>query len=377
MKDDVSKSFRLKSLVRIIYSAIVTIVIMAAVVLNLGLFSQYIANSGVNSILPVIGRKMMLLIILLVGLGIAIFTAILFNLQNKALKYVSGISEAVKNMSEGDLEINLEIKDEDEFAEIASNLNKMAEEIRKLMDKERATEKSKNELITNVAHDLRTPLTSILGYLELLESTPNIDAKVRENYIEIALIKSKRLRMLIDDLFGLTKMSHGKLSMEVGKLDIVKLLDQMLEEFYPTFSSAGLSYELRSNVNSKIIIADGNLIARLFENLINNAVKYGAEGKKVIVEVDVEGDNVVVDVINYGHIIPEKELDMIFDRFYRVEQSRASTTGGTGLGLAIVKNIVEIHGGNISVTSDFISGTIFKVKLKADFDINRENFGGV
>ena len=148
-----------------------------------------------------------------------------------------------------------------------------------------------------------------------------------------------------------------------------------MEEFYPSFADKDLTYELKSNVPSRIITADGNLLARLFDNLINNAIKYGAEGKKVLVQILAKDDIVTVSVTNYGYVIPPEELPLIFNKFYRVEQSRSSKTGGTGLGLAIAKNIVDMHGGTISVTSD-LNGTVFTVKLKVDFDVNKENFAG-
>ena len=118
------------------------------------------------------------------------------------------------------------------------------------------------------------------------------------------------------------------------------------------------------------------MLARLFDNLINNAIKYGSEGKKIIVKVDATDTVVTVSVTNIGYVIPNEELPLLFEKFYRVEQSRSVNTGGTGLGLAIAKNIVDMHGGTIGVTSD-LNGTVFTVKLKVDFDINRENFGSL
>ena len=199
---------------------------------------------------------------------------------------------------------------------------------------------------------------------------------MQKKYIDIAYAKSKRLEKLIEDLFGFTKMNYGKVAMHVSKVDIVKLLSQLLEEFYPSFKDKNLSYELQSNVTAKVITADGNLLARLFDNLINNAIKYGSEGKKIIVKVDATDTVVTVSVTNFGYVIPKEELPLLFEKFYRVEQSRSTATGGTGLGLAIVKNIVDMHGGTISVTSD-LNGTVFQVKLKIDFDVNRENFRAI
>jgi signal transduction histidine kinase len=308
-------------------------------------------------------------------LGIAIFSVTFLLLQERSIDYISRLSDAVRNISQGDLNTTIEVVGDDEFSAMAENLNKMAEDIRNLMDKEREAERTKNELITNVAHDLRTPLTSIIGYLELLSNkTAPLSDEMRQKYIDIAYSKAKRLEKLIEDLFGFTKLNYGKIAMHVTKVDIIKLLSQLLEESYPNFEKRGLSYELQSNVPARMINADGNLLARLFDNLINNAIKYGAEGKRVTVRVHAEADTVQVSVANYGYVIPAEELPLIFDKFYRVEQSRSTTTGGTGLGLAIVKNIVDMHGGKITVKSD-LNGTVFTVTLKVDFDVNKENWG--
>lgn len=306
--------------------------------------------------------------------GILLFSVTFMILQEPYIRYISRISEAVQNISEGDLNTVIDVIGDDEFSSMAANLNHMAADIKKLMEKERESERTKNELITNVAHDLRTPLTSIIGYLELLAGNQQVPADMQHKYIEIAYGKSRRLQKLIEDLFGFTKLNCGKIAMHVGQIDIVKLLGQLVEEAYPNFVEKGLSYDLQSNVPAKIINADGNLLARLFDNLIGNAIKYGADGKRVLVKIHAEGETVTVSVTNYGYVIPADELPLIFNKFYRVEQSRSSSTGGTGLGLAIAKEIVDMHGGTISVASD-LNGTVFTVKLQVDFDVDKENFG--
>ncbi len=198
--------------------------------------------------------------------------------------------------------------------------------------------------------------------------------EVQKKYIDIAYTKSKRLEKLIEDLFGFTKMTYGKVAMKVAKVDLLKLLGQLLEEFYPSFADKNLTYQLTSNVSSLMIAADADLIARLFDNLINNAIKYGADGKRILVKVHGTDEVATVSVINYGYVIPQEELPLLFNKFYRVEQSRSVRTGGTGLGLAIAKNIVDMHGGTIQASSD-LDGTVFTVRLKVHFDINKENFG--
>ena len=313
-------------------------------------------------------------VLLYLILGILLFSVTFMILQEPYIRYISRISEAVQNISEGNLNTVIDVIGDDEFSSMAANLNHMAADIKKLMEKERESERTKNELISNVAHDLRTPLTSIIGYLELLAGNQQVPADMQHKYIEIAYGKSRRLQKLIEDLFGFTKLNCGKIAMHVGQIDIVKLLGQLVEEAYPNFVEKGLSYDLQSNVPAKIINADGNLLARLFDNLIGNAIKYGADGKRVLVKIHAEGETVTVSVTNYGYVIPADELPLIFNKFYRVEQSRSSSTGGTGLGLAIAKEIVDMHGGTISVASD-LNGTVFTVKLQVDFDVDKENFG--
>ena len=358
----------------IVYSTVVACLVEVFLIANVSMISSYLRETRYRDSfsLRLTETETLMAFVYLLS-GIAIFSVTFFALQERSMRYISRISSAIQNISEGDLNTAIEVRGDDEFTAMAVNLNKMVGDIRNLMDKEREAERTKNELITNVAHDLRTPLTSIIGYLELLSGKVEIPAEMQKKYIDIAYAKSKRLEKLIEDLFGFTKMNYGKVAMHVSKVDIVKLLSQLLEEFYPSFKDKNLSYELQSNVPGKVITADGNLLARLFDNLINNAIKYGADGKRVLVQIHAEEEVVTVSVTNYGYVIPADELPLLFNKFYRVEQSRSTNTGGTGLGLAIAKNIVDMHGGTIQVTSD-LNGTVFTVRLRTNFDINRENF---
>ena len=377
MKNDMNRRFRTRVITNIFYSAVVTVLIEVFLVTNVSLIATYMDNAGIdNFFISILVSFDVVVILMYVLFGILVFTVTFMILQEKSLRYITKISDAMQNISEGDLNVTVEVEGDDEFSSMAANLNKMVEDLKELMDKERESERTKNELITNVAHDLRTPLTSIIGYLELLSGDVKLEPEIQKKYINIAYVKTKRLEKLIEDLFGFTKMTYGKLSMHVGQVDVVKLLSQLLEEFYPSFVDKNLSYELQSNVPVKVITADGNLLARLFDNLINNAIKYGADGKRIMVKLHADDEIVTVSVINYGYVIPADELPLIFNKFYRVEQSRSTNTGGTGLGLAISKNIVDMHGGTITVTSD-LSGTVFTVKLKVNFDVNKENFGKI
>ena len=377
MKNDINHRFHTRVIANIFYSAIVTVLIEIFLVTNVSLIASYMRSAQKDNVfLEMLTSFDVVVILIYVVFGIGIFAVTFLLLQEKSMRYIGRISDAMQRISEGDLNITVDLEGDDEFSVMAASLNKMVGDLRDLMDKEREAERTKNELITNIAHDLRTPLTSIIGYLELLSKDGAIDQEVQKKYIGIAYVKTKRLEKLIEDLFGFTKLNYGKISMNVTKVDVIKLLSQLLEEFYPSFMDRNLSYELQSNVPVQIVSADANLMARLFDNLINNAIKYGADGKRILVKVHGNEDLVSIQVVNYGYVIPEDELPLIFNKFYRVEQSRSTNTGGTGLGLAISKSIVDMHGGTINVTSD-LSGTVFTVKLKTNFDVNKENFGKI
>lgn len=378
---DMSRRFFGRIAANIGYSALIACMVEIFLVTNVSIISRYLQETGrENSLMALLTAQSggILGVLIYVILGILVFSAAFLVLQHRSVKYIGKISSAMQSISEGDLNTYVDVVGDDEFSAMAENLNKMVEDIRNLMDREREAERTKNELITNIAHDLRTPLTSIIGYLELLRGNASLQLppELEKKYIDIAYTKSKRLEKLIEDLFGFTKMTYGKMAMKVAQVDIIKLLSQLLEEFYPSFAEKNLTYELSSNVPAQVITADGNLLARLFDNLINNAIKYGADGKRILVKVHAEEEIVTVSVVNYGRVIPEQELPLIFNKFYRVEQSRSTSTGGTGLGLAIAKNIVEMHGGSIQVSSD-LQGTVFTVKLKVNFDVNKENFSKI
>lgn len=377
MKSDMNRRYHTRVITSIIYSAIITCLVELFLVTNVSMTARYLEESGrMGRLVQAVLEYHTAVVLTYVILGLILFSVTFMILQEPYIRYISHISDAVQSISEGKLNTSIDIIGDDEFSSMASNLNKMVEDIRELMDKEREAERTKNELITNVAHDLRTPLTSIIGYLELLAGNTKIEPKLQHKYIEIAYGKARRLEKLIEDLFGFTKLNYGRISMHVTQLDIVKLLSQLLEEAYPSFVDKNLSYDFQSNVPAKMITADGNLLARLFDNLIGNAIKYGADGKRVVVKLQGGEDVVTVSVTNFGYVIPPEELPLIFNKFYRVEQSRSAHTGGTGLGLAIVKEIVDMHGGAIDVASD-LNGTVFTVKLQVHFDVNKENFGTI
>lgn len=360
-----------KILIYVVQSFIITVMVEFFLILNIYFITSSDRNSQISLYSKSYGEKLPFEVFIYVILGIIIFTVSLVLQMNSMINYIGMIKEGVDRIAQGDFQTEILVKGNDEFAIIAENLNKMIGEISELMDNEREVERSKNQLITNVAHDLRTPLTSIIGYMELLVNGNNIPEETRDKYLKVAYNKSLRLQKLIEDLFGFTKLNYGKIAMNIAKVDIVKLMAQLLEEFYPNFMENSLEYSLESTENQVMIEADGDLLARLFDNLINNAIKYGKDGKKVSVVIRKVDDIVHVAVINYGKVIPKEDIDKVFNKFYRVEQSRSVNTGGTGLGLAIAKNIAMMHGGDIVVQSD-LYGTIFDVTLSVNY--NKEKY---
>ena len=376
MKNKNSGRYQLTAVTHILIAALIASLAEVFLVTNLRTLGRFALEEGKeDSLLALFAEPDTVILLLYLLTGILIFTAVFLILQLGSLRYISRLSEAMQQIAEGDLNTRIEVEGNDEFSVMASVLNQMAEELRAMMDREREAERTKNELITNLAHDLRTPLTSIIGYLELLAGREDLPAEQQKKYLEITFTKAKRLRQLLEELFGFTKLSYGRINMKVGQVDIVKLLEQLLEEAYPNFTERQLSYELKSNVPSKMINADGSLLARLFDNLISNAIKYGAEGKQVTVRIRAEEEKVTVSVTNFGQVIPKEELPLLFQKFYRMDQARSSGTGGTGLGLAIAKEIAEMHGGSIRADSD-LNGTVFTVVLRVHFDLNKEQFAG-
>ena len=375
MKNKSTKSIRNRIILYIALSLVAVFVVELFIYYNLKLVLDYKAeveyiNTGYQETVSI--SNVQLLVMVLVGIA-AFITAFMLLMEN-IVRYLNDMTKSVGRIAAGDLNEVVKVQGVDELAYIAASLNDMTDKLLDLMEKERDSERSKNELITNVAHDLRTPLTSIIGYMGYLAMKKDLDEETKENYIQMVYAKAKRLEKLIEDLFSFTKLNYGKIAMRIEKVDIVMLINQLLDDFYPSFTQNDLEYELVCKKNSIMINADGNLLARLFDNLINNAVKYGKEGKYIRVFINDSEEHVVVSVVNYGYIIPKDDIKNLFNKFYRVEQSRSTNTGGTGLGLAIVKNIVDMHKGTIEVHSD-LDGTEFEVKLLKNFNVDEEVFG--
>lgn len=284
-----------------------------------------------------------------------------FVFTRKYAHYFKDISKAIHRLANGNFTNQLHIASNDELGQIAQDINLANAKLAEAVKRGDFAESSKDQLIVNLAHDLRTPLTSVLGYLDWMLKEDSLTSEQIRHYATIAYTKSKRLEKMIDELFDMTKMNYGMLPIDKVEINISALLMQLNEEMYPAFKQHGLISKVNLTQNLSIH-ADGEQLARVFENLINNAIRYGKDGQVIEMNAFVDEDDVVVQVINYGDYIPEAELPHIFDVFYTRDQARTSQENGTGLGLFIAKNIVERHDGLITVESNVIR-TCFEVRL--------------
>ncbi len=264
--------------------------------------------------------------------------------------YLAEITRGLGEIASGQFDHQIPEIADHQLGEVARSINRMSMQLKQSIAEERKAEKTKNDLITGVSHDLRTPLTSILGFLEVIEKDRYQDEVEMRYYVNIAYEKSLALRRLIDELFEYTRVNNG-MPLELSELNMTGLIGQLAEEFVPITESAGMQIRLNVQEGDFKIQADGALLVRAYENILANAIQYGRTGKYIDIDIAQDGDMLVVRIQNYGVPIPERDLPFIFDRFYRVDSSRSKQTGGTGLGLAITKSIVEVHGGGITAHS--------------------------
>ncbi|MGX5377835.1 sensor histidine kinase [Ligilactobacillus sp. LYQ135] len=236
---------------------------------------------------------------------------------------------------------------------VIESINTLVDSTIQAMEEERAIEKSKDELITNVSHDIRTPLTSIIGYLGLIENHQYRSEDDLIKYAHIAYLKSNQMKSLVDDLFEYTKVRQIDTPLNLMEVSIASLFEQLETSFELETRQKGMKIITKMPAEDIMIEVDPEKFARIFNNLITNAIKYGKGAKHIYLEAHkVSNDEIEIQVANDGEPIPQDSLPQIFDRFYRVEKSRNTKTGGTGLGLAITQRIVDLHHGNIKVRSD-------------------------
>ena len=302
------------------------------------------------------------MIYIVVLLGIAVFLLVFTLFVNKKVKYIKFLSSEVKVIKDEDFGKTIEVRGQDELAELCSSINNMSLELREKIDNEKKIEQNKNELITNVSHDLRTPLTSILGYVDLLKQNGFEDKEKFVEYISIIDERSKSLNTLINELFEYTKLNSHDIKLNYSTVEICSLVEQLSGEYSLIFKKEGL--ELISEIPEEDIFVDIDIqmIVRALENLLINAKKYSVRNSQVLVKLLQESNDIVISVENKVENISQDDLDNLFERFYKVDKAR-KTGDSTGLGLSIVKRVVELHKG--LVKAELINGVIkFKILLR-------------
>ena len=288
------------------------------------------------------------LVVILVELGLTYLVVI--NLYHKLeLRQIKLILQktADDNLTKHvDIKVNQNLQGiVDSFNLLISNMNRRAEE-------QRQSEESKDELISNVSHDIRTPLTSVIGYLGLIESKNYSDLGQILKYTHVAYKKSLEMQNLVNSLFEYANVQHATSRLNMTKFDMAQMLDQLSADFELEANKRGMEIIVNSKPEKIMMKGDTEKLGRVFNNLIMNAFKYGKGATHIWLTAEEKGKEVVVTVANNGAVIPEDSLKHVFDRFYRVEDSRSKKTGGTGLGLAIAQSMVQLHGGTIAVTSN-------------------------
>lgn len=211
-------------------------------------------------------------------------------------------------------------------------------------------EKKKDDLVMYLAHDLKTPLTSVIGYLSLLDESRELTAEQRAKFVGISLEKAYRLEQLINEFFEITRFNINTVTLERNRINLNMMLEQIADEFYPMLSEKNLT--VQTDISEQIIMfADADKIARVFDNLLKNAVNYSYEGTVIKIGARIRRNRVIIKFRNQCDEIPQGKLDRLFEKFYRMDSSRNSYSGGSGLGLAISKQITELHGGSITAKS--------------------------
>ena len=295
----------------------------------------------------------------LYAVAVILFVVIGFRLLLGSFeRYLNEITDGIDQLS-GDQTSEIKLSPELGFVE-----NRLLIVQKKLEEKDhqaKQSEQRKNDLVIYSAHDIRTPLTSSLGYLILLNGNPDLPAEERKKYIGIALEKTRELDTMISELFEITRYNLHDISLEVAPIDLCNMFLQMKEEHYPLLQSG--NKQMQINMDEDIsVYGDAEKLARAFNNLLKNAVSYSETGSTIFISGQVSGDNVLLYLKNKCRPIPEEKLDRIFEQFYRLDDTRPANSAGAGLGLAIAKQIILLHHGTI-VAENESDGIRFTVTL--------------
>ncbi|CUU45296.1 sensor histidine kinase [Clostridium beijerinckii] len=269
------------------------------------------------------------------------------------------VNDALRRVSEGNLQDDIKLDGSPAIKELAKNINLIKAGYKEILENGVHNEKLKTELISNVSHDLKTPLTSIINYVNILKNS-DITEEEREEYLLILERKSLKLKVLIEDLFEMSKINSGKIKLNRELIDILSLIHQGIGEYSTLYEEKNISFKVTSEEDAVYMELDGKMMSRALENIIINALKYSMSNTRVYINVKIDGDFVNVGVKNIANYEMDFNEDEMFERFARGDKSRNSKVEGSGLGLAITKSIVELHGGEVKIKKE---GDMFKIYL--------------
>ena len=277
-----------------------------------------------------------------------LFSFFFYFVLSRITQYLKEINQGIENILS---DFNEPVRFKPALRPLEDSLNEIKMTIRRQEQEAIESEKKKNDLVVFLAHDLKTPLTSIVAYLSILETKPDMPEEERKKYTHISLEKAIRLGELINEFFEITKFNLQDIVLEPGNLDLSMMLEQIADELYAVLKEKNLRCDVQID-DTLMIYGDADKLARVFDNLLRNAIAYCDKGPALRIQAKERHQEIEIVVANEGEKIPEEELSAIFEKFYRVDGSRSSKTGGAGLGLAIAKEIVELHHGTIRAESD-------------------------
>lgn len=285
-------------------------------------------------------------------IGLAAFILTFYQLTKRKVRYLRELGEGLHEIAMGKLDFRVRRRGSDELATLAEDINHTAQALQQQLEAERLAEKTKNELITNVSHDLRTPLTLVMGYLRLLKDKKFENDAQYDEFVNIAYDKSEKLSSLIEDLFEYTKLTNQGVRFDCQDVSVNELLGQVVEEMVTVAEESEVEL-IREFTDERLVVqVDAHQMSRVFENLLNNGIQHCRKPGEVRVTLQREDGFAVITVANEADPIPADEMERLFERFYRGDPARSSRTGGSGLGLAIAKSIVELHHGSIHGESE-------------------------
>lgn len=295
--------------------------------------------------------------------------AIIWRLLRRYRNYeLSHIIDELHYIAQGHFEHRISPSSDSHLQSFVDSIHVLVDSTVAAMEEERRIEQTKDELITNVSHDIRTPLTSIIGYLGLVEEGRYDSIEEAHGYIHTAYKKSRQMKWLVDDLFEYTTVRQTNTPLNVIRFDMVQLLEQLAIDFQIDADEMDMKLQVSSTVSKYLMEGDSEKLVRVFSNLLSNAFKYGKDGDIIAMELaPVDANYVRITIKNNGERIPDEALEQLFERFYRAETSRTQETASTGLGLAIAKGIVELHHGTITAKTNE-KWTKFIIELPRNID---------